>query len=221
MDASTCLFSILNTSIPEKVDLFIGKPIESEITTADILKGVVSTIFDYAVQEPTFCPMFAQLCSDLKRKLDPFPSDEPGGLEIRIRRVMLNTCQHAFEGLEKLREQRRQMNATIKESASSDKENIVKPRALFIEELKSPHDYPEFVKEAIYLFLNRSPPCVEPIAKLLDYMLLKKILVQTDLRTGCRANASLLDDFADNYLELATTDFGEIMGPDIWCCLVG
>lgn len=81
----------------------------------------------------------------------------------------------------------------------------------FVEELKPPHDYPEFVKEAILLFVDRSPPCVEPIAKLLDFMLLKKILVKSDLRTGCRSYASLLDDIAME-LPQAANDFGEVMG---------
>lgn len=80
----------------------------------------------------------------------------------------------------------------------------------FVEELKFPYDYPEFVKEAIILFLDRSPPCVEPIAKLLDFLLLKKILVKSDLRTGY-ASLLTLDD-VDSDLRLAPNDFGEIMG---------
>lgn len=131
MDDSTCLLSILNKPIHEKVDLLIGQPIESGITTSDILKGVVSLIFDYAVLEPTFCPMLAQLCSDLKRKLPPFPSDEPGGKEITFKRVLLNTCQEAFQSLVKLRgETRPTITTSDQESERScrDQERIVKQR---------------------------------------------------------------------------------------------
>ena len=35
-----------------------------------------------------------------------------------------------------------------------------------VEELKAPAYYPEFVKEAISLALDKSPPCAEPVANL-------------------------------------------------------
>ncbi|MQL20583.1 hypothetical protein EI008_26800, partial [Escherichia coli] len=69
---------ILNKLTPEKFDLLKGQLIDSGITSADILKGVISLIFDKAVLEPTFCPMYSLLCSDLNEKLPPFPSEEPG-----------------------------------------------------------------------------------------------------------------------------------------------
>ncbi|KAJ6406130.1 hypothetical protein OIU84_009785 [Salix udensis] len=47
---------ILNKLTPEKFDLLKGQLIDSGITTPDILKGVISLIFDKAVLEPTFCP---------------------------------------------------------------------------------------------------------------------------------------------------------------------
>ncbi|KAJ8767997.1 hypothetical protein K2173_020937 [Erythroxylum novogranatense] len=56
---------ILNNLTPEKFDLLKGQLIDSGITSADILKDVVSLIFDKAVMEPTFCPMYAQLCAEL------------------------------------------------------------------------------------------------------------------------------------------------------------
>ncbi|KHG05617.1 Eukaryotic initiation factor iso-4F subunit p82-34 [Gossypium arboreum] len=96
---------ILNKLTPEKYDLLKGQLIDSGITSADILKGVISLIFEKAVLEPTFCPMYALLCSDLNDKLPSFPSDEPGGKEITFKRVLLNNCQEAFEGADKLREE--------------------------------------------------------------------------------------------------------------------
>ncbi|KAK6126961.1 hypothetical protein DH2020_039298 [Rehmannia glutinosa] len=121
---------ILNKLTPEKFDLLKGQLIDSGITTADILKGVISLIFDKAVLEPTFCPMYALLCSDLNEKLPPFPSDEPGGKEITFKRVLLNICQEAFEGADKLREEVRQMTAPEQESERRDKERLVKLRTL-------------------------------------------------------------------------------------------
>lgn len=52
-------------------------------------QGVIELIFDKAVLEPTFCPMYALLCSDLNEKLPPFPSDEPGGKDITFKRIDL------------------------------------------------------------------------------------------------------------------------------------
>ncbi|PWA54828.1 MIF4G domain-containing protein / MA3 domain-containing protein [Artemisia annua] len=121
---------ILNKLTPEKFDLLKGQLINSGITTADILKGVISLIFDKAVLEPTFCQMYAQLCSDLNMKLPPFPSNEPGGKEITFKRVLLNNCQEAFEGADKMREEIRQMTALEQESERRDKEKIVKIRIL-------------------------------------------------------------------------------------------
>lgn len=79
-----------------------------------------------------------------------------------------------------------------------------------VEELKSPGYHPEFVKEAISLALDKSPPCVEPVAKLLEY-LLNKILTARDIGTGCLLFASLLDDVGID-LPKAPNNFGEIIG---------
>ncbi|KAG9134925.1 hypothetical protein Leryth_001188 [Lithospermum erythrorhizon] len=121
---------ILNKLTPEKFDLLKGQLIDSGITTADILTGVISLIFDKAVLEPTFCTMYAQLCSDLNEKLPPFPSDEPGGKQITFKRVLLNNCQEAFEGADKLREELRQMTASEQDAERRDKERLLKLRTL-------------------------------------------------------------------------------------------
>lgn len=121
---------ILNKLTPEKFDLLKGQLIDSGITSADILKGVISLIFDKAVLEPTFCPMYAQLCSDLNEKLPPFPSDEPDGKEITFKRVLLDNCQVAFEGAGKMREELAQMTSPEQETERRDKERLVKIRTL-------------------------------------------------------------------------------------------
>ncbi|KAM3762256.1 hypothetical protein ACB098_01G330800 [Castanea mollissima] len=121
---------ILNKLTPEKFDLLKGQLIDSGITSADILKGVISLIFDKAVLEPTFCPMYALLCSDLNEKLPPFPSDEPDGKEITFKRVLLNICQEAFEGADQLRQEMRQMTSPEQEMERRDKERMIKLRTL-------------------------------------------------------------------------------------------
>ncbi|KAL5066171.1 hypothetical protein RYX36_027908, partial [Vicia faba] len=121
---------ILNKLTPEKFDLFKGQLNDSGITSADIFKGAVSLIFDKAVFEPTFCPMYAQLCSVLNDKLPPFPSEEPDGKEITFKRVLLNNCQEAFEGAGKLREELAQMTSPEQELDRHVMERVVKIRTL-------------------------------------------------------------------------------------------
>ncbi|XP_008220656.1 PREDICTED: eukaryotic translation initiation factor-like [Prunus mume] len=121
---------ILNKLTPEKFDVLKGQLIDSGITTPDILKDVIFLIFDKAVLEPTFCPMYALLCSDLNAKLPPFPSEEPGGKEITFKRVLLNNCQEAFEGADNLRAEIRQMTAPEQEMECRDKERMLKLRTL-------------------------------------------------------------------------------------------
>ena len=90
------------------------------------LQGVISLIFEKAVLEPTFCPMYAQLCSDLNEKLPPFPSDEPGGKEITFKRVLLNNCQETFESADKLRQQVMQLTGPNQKLECEDKERMAK-----------------------------------------------------------------------------------------------
>ncbi|EYU25301.1 hypothetical protein MIMGU_mgv1a020873mg, partial [Erythranthe guttata] len=121
---------ILNKLTPENFDLLKDQLIYSGIISADILKEVGSLIFDKAVSEPTFFPMYVQLCSVLDKRLPRFPSDEPGGKLITFKRVLLNNCQEAFEGAGQLWEEVRQMNAPEQEQERRDKERLVKLRTL-------------------------------------------------------------------------------------------
>ncbi|KAF3446179.1 hypothetical protein FNV43_RR11358 [Rhamnella rubrinervis] len=120
---------ILNKLTPEKYDVLKGQLIDSGITSPDILKDIISIIFEKAVLEPTFCPMYSLLCSDLNEKLPPFPPEEPGGKEITFKRILLNNCQEAFEGAENLRVEIRQI-VPEQEMELRDKERMVKLRTL-------------------------------------------------------------------------------------------
>jgi len=80
-----------------------------------------------------------------------------------------------------------------------------------VEELGSPSYHPEFVKEAISLSLEKSPPVVEPIATLLEYLLSKKVVAPKDLETGFLLYGAMLDDIGID-LPKAPNNFGEIVG---------
>lgn len=83
-----------------------------------------------------------------------------------------------------------------------------------VEELKAPSYHPEFVKEAIFLALDRSPPCADILSNLLEYLFIKKILTARDIGTGCLLFGSMLDDIAID-LPKAPSNFGEIIGKQI------
>ncbi|MCL7046290.1 hypothetical protein MKW94_009345 [Papaver nudicaule] len=54
-------------------------------------------IFEKALAEPMFCPLYDFLCSEISGYLPPFLSDKPQGKEITFRRILLNCCKELFE----------------------------------------------------------------------------------------------------------------------------
>ncbi|KAF7136115.1 hypothetical protein RHSIM_Rhsim08G0022700 [Rhododendron simsii] len=120
---------ILNELTAENFDLLTGQLIDSGITTADILQEVTSLIYDKAVLDPTVCPLYAQLCSHLHERLPSFPSDEPGW-KITFKRVLLNNCQEAFEGTDKIREELTQMTASEQELERRNNDRMIKIRTV-------------------------------------------------------------------------------------------
>jgi translation initiation factor 4G len=86
-----------------------------------------------------------------------------------------------------------------------------------IEELKSPGFYPEIVKEAINLALDKGTKFVDPLVRLLEHLYLKKIFKSEDLETGCLLYGSLLDDIGID-LPKAPNQFGEITARLVLSC---
>ena len=80
-----------------------------------------------------------------------------------------------------------------------------------VKELNSPDYHREVVKEAISLGLEKSPPCVEPVVKLLEYLFAEKVLAGRDIELGCLLYGSMLDDVSLD-VPKAPNGFGEIIG---------
>lgn len=339
--------------------------------------GTVTLIYNKAVTEPAYCPMYALLCSDLNQKLPSFPSDEPDGRNITVTRVLLNKCQETFEGVDELTKEIRCMTAPEQTMGRRVRERMLKRRFLgniqligelmkqrimverivhhvvqdllgpadskfqpneenvealcqllitvgkqfdesptsrckndvyfrqlndmstsmqlapllrfmirdlldlrannwvarpeevkaknipekysesqnlgdtspggflpmtkttarlnnlqrktvylveeyftvrlldealkCVKELNSPAYHPEVVKEAISFGLEKSPPCAEPVAKLLEYLFAEKVLADGDIELGCLLYGSMLDDVSLD-VPKAPNGFGEIIG---------
>eukprot|EP00250_Pteridium_aquilinum_P004367 c14581_g1_i1 orf=369-2852(+) len=121
---------ILNKLTPEKFEVLLDQLLNAGIDSAEILKGVISLVFDKAVLEPTFCPMYAELCVHLSKALPEFPSDEDGGKSVTFRRILLNSCQEEFEGADAMRAEIHQMTKPEQEVERFEKEKLVKLRTL-------------------------------------------------------------------------------------------
>ncbi|CAH8390109.1 unnamed protein product [Eruca vesicaria subsp. sativa] len=86
---------------------------------------LATLIFDKAILDPTFFPMYAKLCSDIYDKLPTFQPTEPGARIDTFKRILVNLCQSLFEGAEKLKEELR-----VYASDQKEKEMMLRPQTL-------------------------------------------------------------------------------------------
>jgi len=99
---------LLNKLTVENFERLIPQFLALDISTADVLLGVVQLIHEKSMSEPAFCEVYAKLCYQLAQKMPELP-DSDGGVQ-SFRKLLLNTCQSEFsrdpnahvEGLEDL-----------------------------------------------------------------------------------------------------------------------
>jgi len=89
------LRSILNKLTPEKFDVLVVKVKEIEIDTEDLLKAAVDAVFEKALAEPNFSPVYAEFCKQINPLLPTFTSENNNTQTFK--RLILNQCQAEFE----------------------------------------------------------------------------------------------------------------------------
>jgi translation initiation factor 4G len=94
---------ILNKLTPEKFERLLNQLLEV-ITTADILQDAIVLVFENAVEQPSYCSVYAELCVRLSTELPSFPPPTGSDKAISFKQILLNTCQDEFEGTEEARE---------------------------------------------------------------------------------------------------------------------
>ena len=77
----------------------ISNKIETNIDNIKILHGVVDVVFEKAIGENFFCPLYAKLCERISNKFPSFTYEDENGIqkEETFKRYLLNTCQKVFE----------------------------------------------------------------------------------------------------------------------------
>ncbi|KAK4744833.1 hypothetical protein SAY87_011145 [Trapa incisa] len=121
------LKAILNKLTPENSEWLFKQVIEVGIDNAVTLAGLTLQIFDKALMEPTFCEMYANLCSYLSQVLPYFTE---GHERITFKRLLVNKCQEEFERgeREELEENRVEGEGEVEQSDEQREEKRSKAR---------------------------------------------------------------------------------------------
>jgi translation initiation factor 4G len=89
------LNGILNKLTPESFDNLLQQVLKMEINTVSLLEQAVDAVFEKALSEPTFSPVYAEFCEKLSTMLPPV-LDETGKPK-KFKSLLLNQCQKEFE----------------------------------------------------------------------------------------------------------------------------
>ncbi|CAH2048017.1 unnamed protein product [Thlaspi arvense] len=126
---------IMNEIAEDKYARLLSQLINTCVTRPQIIKEVATLIFDKAILEPTFCPMYAKLCSDIQHKLPTFLPRERGAGKITentpFKGILLNLCQQLFEEHEERSSQElRKMNGPYHKGEPKEMERMSNLRAI-------------------------------------------------------------------------------------------
>jgi len=93
------LNGILNKLTPESFDNLLQQVLKMGINTVSLLERAVDAVFEKALSEPTFSPVYAEFCEKLSSLLAPV-LDETGKPK-KFKSLLLNQCQKEFENQDK------------------------------------------------------------------------------------------------------------------------
>lgn len=89
---------LLNKITPEKFDTLVNKIEFNLIDTEDRLRRVLDLVFEKAVQEPSFCTMYASLCKVLSQHKVQTTGPDGKPVNVKFSALLLTKCQKEFEG---------------------------------------------------------------------------------------------------------------------------
>eukprot|EP00871_Galdieria_phlegrea_P005738 jgi/Galph1/651/GphlegSOOS_G5380.1 len=119
--------SILNKLTYEKFDRLYEQILDVKIDSPEILRGIVSEIFDKALLEPNFGPMYAELCarlaSDMQKMLEESAEDgfrDESGKKVTFKGILLSNCQNEFQKFAKCENSSQQGENVAKEKEEAE-----------------------------------------------------------------------------------------------------
>ena len=89
--------AILNKVTPQTYDKLLKQLEELELTSDQRLEGMITIIFGKAVDEPSFCSLYANICKHFQRKQVTVPNKEGQMVTHMFRQILLTRCQKEFE----------------------------------------------------------------------------------------------------------------------------
>ncbi|GJQ11346.1 hypothetical protein GpartN1_g3137.t1 [Galdieria partita] len=118
--------SILNKLTYEKFDRLYEQILDVKIDSPELLRGIVSEIFDKALLEPNFGPMYAELCDRLsismQRMLDESADGgfrDESGKKVTFKSILLSNCQSEFQKFAKCETSTEKLESVSKEKETS------------------------------------------------------------------------------------------------------
>lgn len=87
--------SVLNKLTPERFNTLFEEINNFNIGTTERLNGVISLVFEKAIDEPHFSVAYAQLCGKLSNSVETLEADV--GDKKAFKTTLISKCQHEFE----------------------------------------------------------------------------------------------------------------------------